>query len=71
MAAPRRIGAETFLQFSQGEKRRFNKIERPVWRISRCVALWRFYSRSAEDIDPRLRFVMENRIWIGFLNFRP
>jgi hypothetical protein len=71
MAAPRRIGAETFLQFSQGVKRRFNRIERPVWRISRYVALWRFYSRSAEDIDPRLRFVMENRIWIGFLNFRP
>ncbi len=71
MAAPGRIDAEPRLRFLQVMKRRFNKIGRPVWRISRCAALWRFYSRSAEDIDPRLRFVMENRIWIGFLNFRP
>lgn len=36
-----------------------------------AAALWRLYSRSAEDIGPRLRFVMENRIWNGFSNFRP
>lgn len=71
MAAPSRIDAGRPIGFRGGTMRRFDRIERPVWPGNRRAALWRFYSRSAEELGPRLRFVMENRIWIGFSNFRP